>query len=169
MHCMEVLVLLWVAVLLVKNCCIVCKSTQDWVLLREPHWLKSRHDAAHKESWPWKGAQDGSPPSGQGSKSEANKSCDLFIVLEYDDLYSKSCDGRDRQRALKGPFHFVDVLFQPLFLNYLFTHTFEYFCKNRRYQELKIKPTNDNKCAHKTFPFSKKHPKFSIFLTISAD
>ena len=30
--------------------------------------LKSRHDAPHKESWPWKGAQDGSPP-GRGSKS----------------------------------------------------------------------------------------------------
>ena len=38
------------------DCCIVCKSTQDWVpLWGERHWLKSRHDAPHKESWPWKG------------------------------------------------------------------------------------------------------------------
>ena len=69
------LVLLWVTLLVKElksrhDCFIVCKSTEeDWVLLRgERHWLKSRHDAPHKESWPWKGAQDGSPP-GRGSKS----------------------------------------------------------------------------------------------------
>ena len=63
-----------------RHCCIVCsrvhRSTvevglyarrgQEYVGLgstqRALGWLKSRHDAAHKESWPWKGAQDGSPP-----------------------------------------------------------------------------------------------------------